>query len=167
MVILLLLQGCNVRKSNPDLPPPKIEKDSIFTTKTVTVTLKDTVLVSVPDSLYYEAYIECVNNKPVLRDPEEKKTTGVKSDINLKDGKLKVLVNTEAQKLFLKWKEQYVQETKERNKTISVPYPVIEKVTVPAELTFFQKLYLWIGKIVVFGLIGFILYKIPWRSFLS
>ncbi|ROH98281.1 hypothetical protein EGI16_21630 [Chryseobacterium sp. G0240] len=103
----------------------------------------------------------------MLRDPEEKKTTGVKSDINLKDGKLKVLVNTEAQKLFLKWKEQYVQETKERNKTISVPYPVIEKVTVPAELTFFQKLYLWIGKIVVFGLIGFILYKIPWRSFLS
>ncbi|AKK73775.1 hypothetical protein OK18_15225 [Chryseobacterium gallinarum] len=119
-----------------------------------------------PDSLYYEAYIECINNKPVLRDPEEKKTTGVKSDVNLNNGKLTILVNTEAQKLFLKWKEQYVQETKEHNKTISVPYPVIEKVPVQAELTLFQKICIWIGKIILFGLIGFILYKIPWRSFL-
>ncbi|PTT43724.1 hypothetical protein DBR28_00090 [Chryseobacterium sp. HMWF028] len=167
MVILLLLPGCSaVRKNIPDSPPPLIQKDSVSETKTVTVTVKDTVLVSVPDSLYYEAYVDCVNNKPVLRDPAQKNTPGVKSDVSLTDGKLKILVNTEAQKLFHKWKEQYIQSEKERIQKIPVPYPEIKKVPVPAELSFFQTLYIWLGKIAFFALIGFILYKIPWRSFL-
>lgn len=156
------------KKTQPDPLPPRIEKDSINISKTETITEKDTVFVSVPDSLYYEAYVECVNNKPVLRDPEQKNTAGVKSDISLKDGKLTVLVKTEAQKLFVKWKEKYIQENKEHTKSISVPYPVEVPVPVevPIPLSLFQKLYLWIGKIVFFGLIGFILYKIPWRSLL-
>ncbi|RKE82011.1 hypothetical protein DEU39_1561 [Chryseobacterium sp. AG363] len=167
MVILLLLPGCSAVKNNlPDLPPPLIQKDSITETKTVTVTVRDTVLVSEPDSLYYEAYIDCVNNKPVLRGPKQKNTSGVKSDVNLTDGKLKILVNTEAQKLFHTWKEQYIESTKDRTQKIPVPYPVIKTVTVPAELSFFQTLFIWLGKIVFFGLIGWILYKIPWRSFL-
>lgn len=167
MAILLLLPGCSaVRKNAPDLPPPLIEKDSVYETKNVIITVKDTVFVSQPDSLYYEAYIDCVNNKPVLKDSKQKNTSGVKSDISLTDGKLKILVNTEAQKLFHKWKEQYIESTKNQTQKIPVPYPVIKKVEVPAELSFFQTLYIWLGKIVFFALIGWILYKIPWKSFL-
>ncbi|AZB17575.1 hypothetical protein EG352_07250 [Chryseobacterium indologenes] len=150
-----------------DLPPPKVVKDSIFTTKTVTIKVKDTILVSVPDSLYYEAYIDCVNNKPVLRDPNEKNTKGINSDINLKDGKLSILITTEAQKIFMKWKEKYIQENKEHTRTVQVPYPVVEKVKVPAEFTFFQTLYLFLGKILFFGSLGLLIYKIPWRSLLK
>ncbi|MEG0927261.1 hypothetical protein [Chryseobacterium sp.] len=156
------------RKNLPPNPlPPRIEKDSINISKTETITERDTVFVSVPDSLYYTAYVECVNNKPVLRDPEQKNTSGVKNEISLKDGKLTVLVKTEAQKLFVKWKEKYIQENKEHSKSISIPYPVKVPFEVPIPLSLFQKLYLWIGKIVFFGLIGFILYKIPWRRLLK
>lgn len=129
--------------------------------------VRDTIFQTVPDSLYYEAYVDCVNNKPVLRDPTQKKTKGVNSDVNLKDGKLTIFINTEAQKLFLKWKEKYIEQTKDHTRTIEVPYPVIKEVTVPAELTFFQKFYLGLGKIMFFGLIGFVIYKIPWRSLLK
>ncbi len=158
-----------VRKKQPEPLPPKIEKDSIVSTKTITVTERDTVLVSVSDSLYYEAYIECLGNKPVLRDPTQKKTDGVNSEVSLKDGKLIVLVNTEAQKLFMKWKEKYIEENKENTKTVQVPYPVEVRVPVevPVKLSFFHKLYLWIGKISFLALIGFIIYKIPWRSLLK
>ncbi|AZA90918.1 hypothetical protein EG343_09865 [Chryseobacterium nakagawai] len=105
----------------------------------------------------------------MLRDPTQKKTDGVKSEVILKDGKLTVLVNTEAQKLFMKWKEKYTEENKERIKTVQVSYPVEIKVPVevPIKLSFFQKLYLWLGKITFLALIGFILYKIPWRSLLK
>lgn len=167
MVILLLLPGCSgVKKRLSDLPPPKVVKDSIVTSKTVTVTVKDTVLVSVPDSLYYEAYVECINNKPVLRDPDQKNTKGVNSDISLKDGKLSILITTEAQKLFMKWKEKFIQENKDHTKIIEVPYPVVENVEVPAKLSFFQKLWLELGRIFFFGLIAFTIYKIPWKSLL-
>ncbi|WP_164466562.1 hypothetical protein [Chryseobacterium nakagawai] len=169
MVTSLLLQGCNIRNKQPEPLPPRIEKDSIVSNKTITITERDTVLVSVSDSLYYDAYIECLGNKPVLRDPTQKKTDGVKSEVILKDGKLTVLVNTEAQKLFMKWKEKYTEENKERIKTVQVSYPVEIKVPVevPIKLSFFQKLYLWLGKITFLALIGFILYKIPWRSLLK
>lgn len=101
----------------------------------------------------------------MLRDPDQKNTKGVNSDISLKDGKLSILITTEAQKLFMKWKEKYIQENKDHTKIIEVPYPV-ENVEVSAKLSFFQKLWMELGRIFFFGLIAFTLYKIPWKSLL-
>lgn len=90
---------------------------------------------------------------------------GGRSD-SLKDGKLSILITTEAQKLFMKWKEKFIQENKDHTKIIEVPYPVVENVEVPAKLSFFQKLWLELGRIFFFGLIAFTIYKIPWKSLL-
>ncbi|MDV2458048.1 hypothetical protein CMU99_06855 [Elizabethkingia anophelis] len=168
MVILLLLPGCSAkRKAIPAQEPVVVKaKDSTSTTKTVTIFQRDTVLVSKPDSVYYEAWIECVNNKPVLRDPITKQTENAKTNISLENGKLSVQVITEAQKLFLKWKEKYIKEHTNRTIETPVPYPVIKQVEVPAELTRYQIFYLTLGKIVFWGLLVFIIIKIPWKSFL-
>ncbi|WP_407512890.1 hypothetical protein, partial [Elizabethkingia miricola] len=66
MVILLLLPGCSAKRKAIPVPQPVVvkAKDSTSTTKTVTIFQRDTVLVSKPDSVYYQAWIECVNNKP-------------------------------------------------------------------------------------------------------
>jgi hypothetical protein len=116
--------------------------------------------------MYYQAYVDCVNNKPVLRDPQQKNTKGVKSDVSLKDGKLNIQISTAAQQLFLKWKEEYIKEHESNVKRIPVPYPVVQKVPVPAEFSTFQMVCLYAGRIALFCLLLFILSKIPWRSFL-
>lgn len=140
----------------------------MYVDRVVNVVEKDTVLVSKPDSLYYNAYIECINNKPVLRDPEQKNTKGVKSAIQLQDGKLSVKVETEAQNLFLKWKEIYEKQNSGSVKIKPVAYPVDRPV--PAELTKWQKYYLGVGKVVTWlcmgALLTLILSKIPWKALL-
>jgi len=134
----------------------------------VTVTIKDTVLVSKPDSLYYSAYIDCVNNKPVLRNPEQKNTKGIKADVKLQDGKLIVDAQTEAQNLFLKWKEKYEKQHSGQVKKIPVPYPVIQKVPTPIELTKWEQVYMHFGKIMTWLFIGgvliFLSSLIPWKA---
>lgn len=102
-----------------------------------------------------------------MREIEKKASPGVKkADVSLKDNQLTINVQTEAQKLYLKWREKFIQENEKQSKTIPVPYPVTKTVPVPAELTKFQKLYLGLGKVVFWLLCGFILYKIPWKSLL-
>ncbi|WP_162304180.1 hypothetical protein [Chryseobacterium mulctrae] len=123
----------------------------------MTVTIKDTVLVSKPDSLYYSAYIDCVNNKPVLRNPEQKNTKGIKADVKLQDGRLIVDAQTEAQNLFLKWKEKYEKQHSGQVKIKPVPYPVIKEIKVPAELSKWEKWYLGVGKVVTWLLLGALL----------
>jgi len=134
----------------------------------VTVTIKDTVLVSKPDSLYYNAYIECVNNKPVIRDPEQKNSKNIKADIKLQDGKLSINVKTEAQNLFLKWKETYEKQHSGSVKNKPVPYPVIKEVPTPIELTKWEQVYMHFGKIMTWLFIGgvliFLSSLIPWKA---
>lgn len=165
----LSLLACSARVKSPEVPPPLIEKDSVFVNKTVTVTVRDTVLVSKPDSLYYNAYIECINNKPVLKNPEQKNTSGVKANVKLQDGKLTVDVKTKAQNLFLKWKETFEKENSGSVKIKPVPYPVIKEV--PAELSKKQKFYIGVGRAITWGAIGalliFILINVmPWKKLL-
>ena len=168
MVMSVSLLACSVRKSPQAQPPPLIEKDSVFVNKTLTITVKDTVLVSKPDSLYYNAYIECVNNKPVLKTPEQKNTKDIKADVKLQDGKLTIDVKTEAQNLFLKWKETFEKENSGQVKIKPVPYPVIKEV--PAELSKKQEFYMHVGKVIIWGALGVILFyiltNIPWKKLL-
>jgi hypothetical protein len=112
-----------------------------------------------------------VNNKPVLKNPEQKNTKGIKADVKLQDGKLSVNVQTEAQNLFLKWKETYEKQHSGQVKIKPVPYPVIQQVKIPIELTKWQKMYLGVGKVITWGVFGsliiFILINlIPWKRLL-
>lgn len=102
----------------------------------------------------------------MLRDPVTKQTENAKTNVYLENGKLSVQVKTEAQKLFLKWKEEFIKEYTNRTIETPVPYPVIKQVEVPAELTRYQIFYLTLGKIVFWGLLVLIIIKIPWKSFL-
>ena len=127
-------------------------------TRTVETVKRDTIFKIEKDSAYYEAYIDCVNGKPVLVEnerqvqnfnskytertatlPKSKNGRDLKSpSVNVENGKLNVNCQKEAQKLFLSWREQYV---KEFQKSIVPAEPkIIEKPP-----TKFQKFKMLIG----------------------
>ena len=122
--------------------------------------VKDTVFVIEKDSSMYQAYIDCVNGKPVLKQsfedyqnqhpktataPKQKEGKDLKiPKVKLsKNGLLTVNCEKEAQRLFATWKEKYTSEITETQKPI-----YIDK-----ELTTWQNIQLYTGKITL-GLLG-------------
>ena len=121
--------------------------------------VQDTVFVIEKDSSMYQAYIDCVNGKPVLRqsfeDYQPHRTTATEpklkegKDLKIpkvklsKNGLLTVNCEKEAQRLFATWKEKYTAEISETQKPI-----YIDK-----ELTTWQNIQLYTGKITL-GLLG-------------
>lgn len=143
----LVVVSCASRKP----PEPVI----IENTKTITEVVKDTIYKIEPDSSFYNAYVECVNGKPVLISNEDqgyfqekvktekllKPTAGKYLNIpkvNLQNGILTVNCETRAQEIFKQWKEKYISE----NKKEILPPVYIEK-----PLTWYQKSLMWIGAI--------------------
>lgn len=132
------------------------EKVIVEKTKEVTVTetVKDTVLVTEKDSSYYDAYIECINSKPVIKQP--KATPGktlAAPKVTLTDNQLHVDCTKEAEQLFFEWKERFLKELS----TEQVP------VLVPAEFTEWQIILMALGKLCLFLFlipIIYIIYKI-------
>lgn len=163
----LLLTSC---KSNP-LP---VETKETIIQKTETV--KDTVLVVEKDSSYYNAYIDCVNGKPILvqsqkqiedyntknpgqtaKSPQSKAGRSVKSPaVNLENGVLSINCEKEAEKLFFKWKETYMKESQISNTPIYRDKP----------LTTFQEVKLAIGNLVIW-LLGIAVLVFGIRFFIS
>jgi hypothetical protein len=123
-------------------------KEKIVTVKEI---LRDTILNVEADSSFYQAYIDCVNGKPVIRENEKQgdkpKTKKGKSlqapKVTIKDNQLSVNCYQEAQNLFFKWREQFI---KEFEKEVKVPAPV----TVERDFTWWEITQMWIGRIVLF-----------------
>ncbi|CAA0153008.1 conserved exported hypothetical protein [Tenacibaculum maritimum] len=142
-------------------------------TKIIKEIEKDTVFLIKKDSSFYKAYIKCVKNKPVLVQPKRKQNfqsndlTPVKRsgkylkppNVNLKDGVLSVACESKARELFHKWKEKFVQEHKETTKTITLPPKLI-----PRPLSWWQKLWIGLGKILFLVGVVWLLKKISWKS---
>ncbi|WP_143349724.1 MULTISPECIES: hypothetical protein [Elizabethkingia] len=61
LVLMVLLVSCKSRKP--------VEPDKIKETHYIKEVIRDTVITVKADSTYYDAWIECVNGKPVLREP--------------------------------------------------------------------------------------------------
>lgn len=61
LILMVLLVSCKSRKP--------VEPDKIKETHYIKEVVRDTVITVKADSTYYEAWIECVNGKPVLREP--------------------------------------------------------------------------------------------------
>lgn len=140
VVLVALVVGCKTPTTS--LPPmeSKEKKETV-----ITETLRDTIFLTEKDSSFYRAYIDCVNGQPVLRDSE--KTNGRKlnaPNVNLKGNKLNVDCQAEAEKLLAQWKETNKAEFHFRE--IKIPYEVI----VEKELTQFQHVQMWLGRIFFF-----------------
>ncbi|GAA4156632.1 hypothetical protein GCM10022217_15830 [Chryseobacterium ginsenosidimutans] len=145
--IALALVSCISRKPSE---PMVIEN-----TKTITEVVKDTIYKIEADSSFYNAYVECVNGKPVLVSNEDRgyfqtnnkqeklpknkpgKYLGIPK-VNLQNGLLTVNCETRAQELFKQWREKYITE---KTKEISPP------VYIEKPFKWYQKTLMWIGAI--------------------
>ncbi|MCU7615659.1 hypothetical protein NZ698_00495 [Chryseobacterium sp. PBS4-4] len=137
----------------------------ITNTKEITKIVRDTVFKVEADSSYYEAYIKCVNGKPVLVDTPETKANS-KPGKSLKqptakiDGdKLKVDCNKNLEELHAKWEETYIKEHEQ--KPIYVPQLVYKD----KPLTWWQNTQQWLGRIFL-GLIslGVLCFILRWKN---
>lgn len=59
---VILLVGCKTKQA-------VVPTNTVYSEKTITLHERDTVFEVQADSSFYQAWIECVNNKPVLRNP--------------------------------------------------------------------------------------------------
>lgn len=155
VIFSFFLPGCLLLTSCKSKLPEETKNTYVKTIEKV----KDTVFVVEKDSSMYQAYIDCVNGKPVLIESFEdyqKKHPNIAVSTKIKEGKylkipqvklnnglLTVNCEKEAQRLFATWKEKYTAEISETQKPI-----YIDK-----ELTTWQNIQLYTGKITL-GLLG-------------
>ncbi len=122
----LALVSCAGRKP---LPPVTIEK-----TKTITEVVKDTIYKVEADSSYYYAYVECINGKPVIKEPvfnQDQKLPENRSGKNLQTPKVSLTGNVlsvqcyqQAQELFKQWRETYIREQEKKTVPKYVEKPI-------------------------------------------
>lgn len=148
-LLLLIMLGVFGCKSNTPVLP--LQETNHY--KTITEVVRDTVLVVEKDMSYYQAYIECINGQPVLKNEKTVSSNNghlKPPKVKIEDNKLTADCELIAQELFLTWKEKYISEFKETK----IPYPVIQP------LTKWQIFQIWCGRIFlliatasIFGLI--------------
>jgi hypothetical protein len=144
VVLVTTLASC---KATSVVLPKTVE-----TTKTVIIkeVLHDTVFETKQDSSYYKAFLECQNNKVVLKSPiNSYKGKYLKvPKVIIKDNYITVSCEAEAQKMFAKWKETYT--TNNQATTIT------KTIAVERQLTFWQKLQIYAGRVLLFSIVGLI-----------
>lgn len=142
-----------------------IEPVVITNTKEITHTVRDTVYQIEADQSLYQAYIECVNGKPVLKNTPETKSNS-KAGKSLDQPKatingnlLNIECNKKAEELFKQWKETYIKE--QEQKPIYVPQPVYKD----KPLTLWQKSQIWLGRIFLgFISLGALAFILRWKK---
>ena len=147
---LALLVSCGSRKP---LPP-----ETITDTRFVKQIIRDTVLEVQADSTYYNAWIECINGKPVLREPKpenrEKRAKNPDRGKSLQkpkvildeNGKLTVECRKEVEQVKAQLTAYYESRLKER----------IQPVEIEKPFAWYHKILMWAGGIFLF-LIGFVI----------
>lgn len=141
VVCLVVLVTMLVSCKSSIVPPTTTDTSTTIEKKVI---IHDTILTTVKDSSYYKAYLECVNGKVIISSQKPFIQTNKGSylkppKVNLKDNILQVDCQAEAQKIFAKWKEEYI--TKHKATIERIPYPVEQ------ELTWWQKTRLVLGDI--------------------
>jgi hypothetical protein len=135
-VLVGTLVGC---KTANVLPPTIIEKTNTIRTKEV---VHDTVFETKKDSSYYKAWLECQNGKVVVKKPKVETKKGNylhPPNVNIKDNILTVDCEAEAQKMYAKWKDTYILESRQNNTS--------KPVLIERQLTWWQKFQIWCGRI--------------------
>ena len=141
VVLVVTLVSCNSARV---IPPT--ETKEVISTQTKEI-IHDTLIQTQVDSSYYKAWLECKDGKVVLSDNSKLKaeTRGGKHlkppKVVIQDNQLTVNCETEAQKIFLKWKDTYTSFHKD--KIITKPY-FIDK-----PLSTFQNIEIWLGRLLL------------------
>lgn len=139
-LFLLLLLGtvAGCKSVGQSLPPVTEDTDKQIT---ITEKVHDTVFVTQKDSSFYKAYIECVNGRPEIVNPQKRTghTILTPPNVQIKGNTLNVDCYAKAQELLAQWKSKEVDRI--TKKTIKVPIPV-EK-----QNTNWEKFYMFLGRI--------------------
>ena len=136
-----------------------LQPETITDTLVVKQIIRDTVLNVQADSTYYNAWIECVNGKPVLREPKPPKNgeQRTKSQDHKKalqkpkvvldeNGKLTVECRKELEQVKAQLTDYYESRLREHIKPVEIEKP----------FTWYHKVLMWSGRIFLF-LIGFVI----------
>ncbi|RWX03365.1 hypothetical protein [Flavobacterium cerinum] len=149
--LICMLFGCTVLSCKSTVPAIN---ETVKTT-TVIETIRDTVFKTEKDSSFYEAYLECVNGKVVVK---KETVTPSKNGhlqtpkVQIKDNKLSSDCEVYAQELIAKLK------TKETTNTLKEKVPVYYK----EPLTAWETVQIWFGRIfllVIVAAIVWLLFK--------
>ncbi len=146
MIMVALLNSC---KSSA--PFQETETTSKIITKTETI--HDTVFEIKADSSFYKAYIECINNKPVITGYTDHAGTYLEvPKVQIIHDTLKVDCEARAQELLAQYKDTHTHETIE----------TVRKVLVEVEknLTLWQKFQIWCGRVFLLIIVAFAAYKV-------
>lgn len=148
LFILLIVISCR--------SPKPVQNENKIQTITITETLHDTVFKIAKDSSSYNALLDCINGKIVLKNVilAEPGRTLKSPRVRLDNNTLQVDCDLKEQELYAHWKSKQVKDVLE--KTITITKFV-------NHLTFWQKAQIWSGRlllIVLLFLIGRFIYKI-------
>ncbi|HCU43956.1 MAG TPA: hypothetical protein DF610_02645 [Sphingobacterium sp.] len=136
----LLLTSCKSKQAV--VSPSSVITNTVE--KIVTKTLRDTTFLIKSDSSFYEAWIECQNGKPVLRNPTAQggKSNLQPPQVSLNDkGQLDVGCVTDSLVFKARLEELVTALSNIKTTTIRVPVDVVKP------LTFFQTLFINLGKV--------------------
>ncbi|MBS7253511.1 hypothetical protein [Flavobacterium branchiicola] len=122
--------------------PKPVQNENKTRTITITETLHDTVFKIAKDSSSYNALLECLNGKVVLKNviQAEPGRTLKSPKVRLDNNTLQVDCNLKEQELYATWKSKQVKDVQEKTITVTkfVNY-----------LTFWQKVQIWLGKLLL------------------
>lgn len=158
MLLFFCIIGCRTYKE-----PKTTEKETI--TRTIKEIQRDTLIKIKADSSYYQAYIECRDGKPkIIHPPQTQAGEHLKPpSVNLdENGRLDVKCEDIQRQLNITLKEKKVLEERLKEKTIIPPPIEIEK-----PLSFWQELWIRLGKLSAIISLIYIGIKIPWRRFVK
>jgi hypothetical protein len=158
LLLLLVFYSCGSSRNTPE----KVKSVQTIT-KTIKEIQRDTVHQIQKDSSFYRALIECKNNKPVLKEIRSGKGRRLKKpSVEISQNSLNVDCKTQAEKLFFQWKQKYILEQRETQQIKTLPAKLI-----PRELTWWQELWIKLGKISVFLILGWLVSKVSWKNLLK
>ncbi len=147
LIVLCLQVACRSRQ---------VATNEVLRIKTVTQVQRDTIIQTDPDSSFYQAWIDCISGKPVLRVDSETKKAGNYLNVptvKMEGNELKVDCYATAQKLFRTWQQQYIEELR----TETIIRPPIEVIR---PLTLWQNLQIYLGRgALVLGMV-YLIYRL-------
>ncbi|MTH18293.1 hypothetical protein [Flavobacterium sp. LC2016-01] len=148
LAIVLIVISCR--------SPKPVQNENKIQTITITETLHDTVFKITNDSSSYSALLDCINGKAVLKNviQAEPGRTLKSPKVRLDNNKLQVDCNLKEQELYAHWKSKQIKDVQEKTITIT-------KFT--NYITFWQKIQIWLGRLlllILLYLIGRFIYKI-------
>lgn len=136
--------------------PKPLQNENKVQTITITEILHDTVFKIARDSSSYNALLDCINGKVVLKNviQAEPGRTLKSPRVRLDNNKLSVDCDLKEQELYAHWKSKQVKDVQEKIITIT---------KFVNHLSFWQKVQIWMGRLlllVLLFLIARFVYKI-------